>query len=105
MQIWTAPLWCVLVILSLTQGQDEQSSDSLRTAIEAVSRRQRDLAASRPGHNVNAGLASCLYSDRDVAPGDELAFLGAPRDFTGKTVWRCHGNYTVCVRQNYTPNP
>lgn len=105
MQIWTVPLWCVLVILPLTQGQDEQPSDSLRTAIEAVSRRQRDLAASRPGHNVNGGLASCRYSDRDVAPGDELAFLGAPRDFTGKTVWRCHGNYTVCVRENYKHNP
>jgi hypothetical protein len=85
MQTWTAPLWCVLlVILSLAQGQEEQPNDSLRTAIEAVSRRQRDLAAASPNYYANGGLAQYRYSDRDAAPVDELAFLATPRDFTGK---------------------
>lgn len=83
MQSWTAPLWCVLVIISLTQGQDEQPNDSLKTAIEAVSRRQRDLAGPRPNYYANGGLSQYRYSDRDTEPVDELAFLATPRDFTG----------------------
>jgi hypothetical protein len=96
MQSWTAPLWCVLVVISLTQGQDEQPSDSLKTAIEAVARRQRDLAGPRPNYYASGGLSQYRYSDRDTEPVDELAFLAAPRDFTGKTVWRCHGN-SLCM--------
>jgi hypothetical protein len=86
MQTWTTSLWCVLVIVSLTHGQDEQPIDSLRSAIEAVSRRQRDLAVSRPSYYVSGGLVPNSYSDIEAAPGEELAFLAAPRHFTGKTV-------------------
>jgi hypothetical protein len=85
MQSWT-PFWCVLLVISLTQGQDEQPNDSLKTAIEAVSRRQRDLAGPRPNYYSSGGLSQYRYSDRDTEPVDELAFLAAPRDFTGKTV-------------------
>jgi hypothetical protein len=102
MQSWTAPLWCVLVVISLTQGQEEQPNDSLKTAIEAVSRRQRDLAGPRPNYYASGGLSQYRYSDRDrdrdTEPVDELAFLAAPRDFTGKTVWLCHGKFVnACV--------
>lgn len=91
MQSWTAPLWCVLVVISLTEGQDEHPNDSLKTAIEAVSRRQRDLAGPRPNYYASGGLSHYRYADRDTEPVDELAFLTAPRDFTGKMVWGCHG--------------
>jgi hypothetical protein len=70
----------------LTQGQNEQQNDdSLRTAIEALSRRQRDLASSGPNYYVGGGLSQYLYADRDTVPRGDLAFLGTPRDFTGKT--------------------
>jgi hypothetical protein len=92
MQSWTAPFWCVLVVLTLAQGQEEQASDSLKTAIEAVSRRQRDLAGPRPNYYPNGGQSQYRFSDRDTEPVDELAFLATPRDFTGNTSWRCHGN-------------
>ena len=83
MKSWTAPLWCMLILLSLTQGQDDHTSDSLRTAIEAVSRRQRDLATDGPKYYSNAGLSQYRYPERDSAAPEELAFLATPRDFTG----------------------
>jgi hypothetical protein len=103
MQSWTTPLWCVLIALSLTQGQDDQPNDSLKTAIDALSRRQRDLAAAGPNYYVGGGLAQYRFSDRDAVPRDDLAFLATPRDFAGKlqqaiqsrrgTPWRYSDNY------------
>ncbi|XP_069673840.1 uncharacterized protein [Periplaneta americana] len=82
MHSWTSALLCLLVLLSLSQGQDEQPSDSLRTAIEAVSRRQRDLATAGSNY-YSGGLSQYRYPERDSAVPEELAFLASPRDFTG----------------------
>ena len=74
-----AALWCLVVLVSLVSGQE----DSLRSAIEAVSRRQRDLAAAGPNY-YTGGLSQYRYQESD-GPGEELAFLASPREFTGTT--------------------
>ncbi|PSN38927.1 hypothetical protein C0J52_11874 [Blattella germanica] len=74
MKSWTAPLWCMLILLSLTQGQDDQTSDSLRTAIEAVSRRQRDLATAGDGQpeNIGYGYQKTIASPSGMFPQPPL---------------------------------
>ena len=83
MRSWKAALYCLVLLASLTLGQEEQPSDSLRTAIEAVSRRQRDLAAAGPNY-YTGGLSQYRYQDGDARPGEELAFLATPREFAGQ---------------------
>ncbi|KAJ9592163.1 hypothetical protein L9F63_001279 [Diploptera punctata] len=79
---WKAALSCLVVLVSLALAQDEQPNDSLRTAIEAVSRRQRDLAAAGPNYYTGS-LSQYRYQDSDTEPVDGLAFLATPREFTG----------------------
>ncbi|KAK7863357.1 hypothetical protein R5R35_004330 [Gryllus longicercus] len=72
---WWLPLLLLAAAGAAALGDDaDGGADSLKSALEAISRRQRDLAAL-------GGAAPPLAHYR--APPADLAFLAPPRDFAG----------------------
>ncbi|XP_067008307.2 zinc finger CCCH domain-containing protein 13 [Anabrus simplex] len=75
----TTPVLLLLVV-SLLATHIQANDDSLKSALEAISRRQRDLATSG-GSGYFAGLSQYRFPQREAE--EELAFLTPAREFAG----------------------
>nr|CAD7259475.1 unnamed protein product [Timema shepardi] len=78
MNDWLSKVLINLLVAIFISAQDDQNNDSLKSAIEAIYRRQRDLAYAEENYRLDP------YSyPLETKPGDDLPFIASPGDLSG----------------------
>nr|CAD7428779.1 unnamed protein product [Timema monikensis] len=67
-----------LLVAIFISAQDDQNNDSLKSAIEAIYRRQRDLAYAEENYRLDP-----YPYPLETKPGEDLAFIASPGDLAG----------------------
>nr|CAD7586674.1 unnamed protein product [Timema genevievae] len=78
MNDWLSKVLINLLVAIFISAQDDQNNDSLKRAIEAIYRRQRDLAYAEENYRLDP-----YPYPLETKPEDDLAFIASPGDLAG----------------------
>nr|CAD7402216.1 unnamed protein product [Timema cristinae] len=78
MNDWLSKVLINLLVAIFISAQDDQNNDSLKSAIEAIYRRQRDLAYAEENYRLDP-----YPYPLETKPGEDLAFIASPGDLAG----------------------